>query len=419
MKNKVFVQVITVLLLLASVYQMSFTLVTRSVEKKAEAVASQRFPADSVEARQAFVKHYLDSMRPMTVYNFGIGGFTYQECIERELNLGLELQGGLNVTLEVSTPDIIRKMAGNTKNQAFLEALDKAEKNYEGQRNFVDLLAETYREIEPEGKVAPIFYTRELDDYLPNKFNSTNEEVYEYLKLELNSAIGRAFEIISTRIDKFGVAQPNIQRLDNGRILVELPGVDDPSRVRKILQGAAELEFWYVYPPNDAYTYLTEINKIIAGQNALNGDDSTSGAASLTPSTASTSTNPSFTSSEEPEISEDTSNTEDSLSRDTGKEDTGLSALAANDQKSDEQLAAENPLFSKFSPNIDRERNIWNPGGFIGYVSKNDQKQFEVWFNLPEVKAIIPPDVHFRWSFNQVDEAGLVLALYALKSNRN
>ncbi|MBR9860145.1 protein translocase subunit SecDF [bacterium] len=410
MKNKGFIQVITLLLLLASIYQLSFTFITNGVENDAERVATLKYPSeDQTNLRDSFEKEYLDSMRGVDVYNLGIGSFTYSECLERELNLGLDLQGGMNVTLEVATPDIIDALSNESDNKEYREAFEKAKEEYLGQRNFVDVFAENYKEVAPEGQLASIFYSRELEDYLPNKFNSTNEEIYEYLKIETESAIDRAFEIISTRIDKFGVAQPNIQRLENGRILVELPGVDDPSRVRKILQGAAELQFWFMYPLNDAYEHLSNVNKIVYSLEKPAGDSAAAENTGL-----SSSLDGGLTSTESEESTDSTE--EGSL---TGSLESTDSLDQPDSTKSQEQLQAENPVLSKFTPNIDQENNTWRPNGILGYVQETDKDDFDKWFNLPEVKDALPVDIHFKWSFKPIDEAGTIWALYALKSNKD
>lgn len=395
MKNKGFVLVITVLLILASIYQLSFTFKTYSIEKKVKATAAQKFPEQKV-AQDSFMKVYLDSLGTEVVYNLGIGKFTYQECKEEQLNLGLDLQGGMNVTLEVSTPDIIRSMAGKTKDQAFLAAIEAAEGKYLGQKNFVDVLAEEYNRIAPDGKLASIFFSRELEGELPNGFESSNSEIYDYLKKESESAIDRAYEIISTRIDKFGVAQPNIQRLDNGRILVELPGVDDPARVRKVLQSSAKLEFWNVYPNYEAYTYLETVNKIIYGKQKLEDTTSTDETLSLTPDTA----------------TEDSGSLVGSLdiAPDTAGADSGA--------KSEAQRMAENPVLSRIVPNLSQDNSNWGDGAHVGYVAAKDRDLFQAYFEKPEVIASLPSNLHWKWSFKPTGEGGEFYMLYALKSDR-
>ena len=343
---------------------------------------------------------------PIEVFNLGIGKFTFQECKEEQLNLGLDLQGGMNVTLEVATPEIIRSMAGKTKDQAFLSALDAAEKRYLGQQNFVDVLAADYNRISPDGKLASIFYSKELEGELENGFESSNNEIFDYLKKESESAIDRAFEIISTRIDKFGVAQPNVQRLDNGRILVELPGVDDPARVRKVLQSSAKLEFWNVYTNFEGYTYLESINKIIYGKDLL---EDTTGALAAT------------LEAEDPVIEETSDDLTAALDTgdNTGSLDAALDSVSGDSSISDAERLAENPVLSMLIPNLTQDNQNWGAGAHVGYVATKDMPLFEKYFNSPEVQAAMPANLHWKWSFKASDPSGEFFMLYALKSSRD
>jgi len=385
MNNKGFIQFITVLLLLASAYQLSFTFVTNSVEKSAASEAASMYPNSTVQ-KDSFEHRYLDSMSQEKVYP-GLG-FTYQECKENELNLGLDLQGGMNVTLEVETPAVIEAMANNTTDQAFLAAFEKSKKEYLGQQNFVDLLAKNYNAENPDGKIVGIFYGKGLKAELPNEYNSTNEEVFDYLKRESESAISRAFEIISTRIDKFGVAQPNVQRLDNGRILVELPGVDDPQRVRDLLQSSAKLEFWKVFPNYKGFEYLEQVNKIVYGVNQLNNLGSED--------------------DQEVELktTEDTSNSKDG-------DLFGDDLLASNDslgndsvQKSREEIQRENPVLSKLVPNVANEGKNWAQSAEIGYIDVNDVEDFKQYFARKDVLVALPSNLHFKFGFKPIKIEG-------------
>jgi SecD/SecF fusion protein len=400
MNNKGFIQFITVLLLLASAYQLSFTFVTNSVEKSAASQAASMYPSSTIQ-KDSFEHRYLDSMSQEEVYP-GLG-FTYQECKENELNLGLDLQGGMNVTLEVETPAVIEAMANNTSDQAFLAAFEKSKKEYLGQQNFVDLLAKNYEAENPDGKIVSIFYGKGLKAELPNEYNSTNEEVFDYLKRESESAISRAFEIISTRIDKFGVAQPNVQRLDNGRILVELPGVDDPQRVRDLLQSSAKLEFWKVFPNYKGFEYLEQVNKIVYGVNQLsnmgNEDEAT-------------------------EIVDEKTSKDTSTSKDGdlfGDDLLASSDSAGNDsvQKSREEIQRENPVLSKLVPNVANEGKNWAQSAEIGYIDVNDVEDFKRYFKRKDVLAALPSNLYFKFGFKPIKIEGRdFIALYALKSGR-
>lgn len=404
MNNKGFIQFITVLLILASIYQLSFTFVTNSVEKKAAAIAAD-FSTDEV-LRDSFERRYLDSISQQKVYP-GLG-FTYQECKENELNLGLDLQGGMNVTLEVETSSVIQSMAGETTDKAFIAALEKSKKEFLGKQNFVDLLAKNYKEQSPEGKVAAIFFGRGLENELPNGYNSSNDEVFDYLKRESESAISRAFEIISTRIDKFGVAQPNVQRLDNGRILVELPGVDNPQRVRDLLQSSAKLEFWKVFPNYKGFEFLEQINAIVYGVNKLEE----SGDGTVEEEIAAQ-----LSASDGADIAAKDGILEGSLDGNLGSDSVGLDSIP---QKSREEIEAENPVISKLIPNITEDGKNWAQSAAIGYIASEDVEDFLGYFSRKDVLAALPSNLHFKFGFKptQIDGRDFY-ALYALKSGRD
>ena len=398
MNNKGFVQIITVLLLLASAYQLSFTFVTNSVEKKAQVQAENMYAGNPV-AIDSFKSVYLDSLSQEEVYP--LLGFTYQECKENELNLGLDLQGGMNVTLEIETATVIEAMAGKTTDQQFIQALAKSKKEYLGQQNFVNLLASNYEEIAPEGKIAGVFYGKGLEAELPNGYNSSNTEVFDYLKRESESAISRAFEIISTRIDKFGVSQPNVQRLDNGRILVELPGVDDPQRVRDLVERSAKLQFWNVFPNFKGFEYLEKVNKIVYGQTKLSEPDDTT-----------STTNNTITPADTSEAGKDGSLNGNLASADSTGVDTA--------QKSRAEIEAENPIISKIIPNLANEGQNWSSSAEIGYVDDNNVALFTKYFNREDVRNVLPSNVHFKFGFKPVKIDGKDFrALYACKSDRS
>jgi SecD/SecF fusion protein len=396
MNNKGFVQIITVLLLLASAYQLSFTFVTNSVEKKAQVQAENMYPGNPV-AIDSFKSVYLDSLSQEEVYP--LLGFTYQQCKENELNLGLDLQGGMNVTLEIETATVIEAMAGKTTDQQFIQALAQSKEQYLGQQNFVDLLASNYNKIAPEGKIAGVFFGRGLEAELPNGYNSSNTEVFDYLKRESESAISRAFEIISTRIDKFGVSQPNVQRLDNGRILVELPGVDDPQRVRDLVERSAKLQFWNVFPNFKGFEYLEKVNKIVYGQTKLSEPDDTTTNTTITPADTS-------------EAGKDGSLNGNLARADTAGVDTA--------QKSRAQIESENPIISKIIPNLANEGQNWSSSAEIGYVDENNVALFTKYFNREDVRNALPSNVHFKFGFKPVKIDGKDFrALYACKSDRS
>src|SRR3972149_8457103 len=236
MQIKGAIRLLAIALAVVCLYQLSFTFITARVEKKAREYAQGDPKAE---------RNYLDSIISEPVFNFiGLKKFTYRDVKEREINLGLDLKGGMNVILEVSVEDLIRSLSNYSTDTIFTRALRMAKiKQANSQKSFLDLFAESFTEIDPNAQLSSIFTTLDLKGKVDR--NSTNEEVLDVLRTETDNAISNAFEILRTRIDQFGVVQPKIQRLETtGRILVELPGVDNPERVRKLLQGTANLEFW-------------------------------------------------------------------------------------------------------------------------------------------------------------------------------
>lgn len=250
MQNRGAIRLFAILLAVVSLYQLSFTFFTKRTEK-----AAKEFARGDHEKEYA----YLDSIANEPVYNFlFLKKYTYLECKENEINFGLDLKGGMNLILEVKVADIIKALSNHNNNPVFVEAIKRAEaKEKTSTKDFITLFIEEFEAIDPNAQLATIFNTVELKDLV--KYNSSNKEVVEVLRSESEGAISNAFNILRTRIDRFGVTQPNIQRLEKaGRVLVELPGVTDPQRVRKLLQGTASLEFWETYNNSELIQYLIE-----------------------------------------------------------------------------------------------------------------------------------------------------------------
>ena len=247
MQNKILIVVLAVVVALLCVYNLSFTLVSRGVQSDATESARQANGEVDFNRRQA----YLDSIWTEPVYNFLGAEFTYQEVKQNELNLGLDLQGGMQVTLEVSPADILRALSGNSQDPAFQRALATARtRQQESQGDFVDLFRRAYEEETSNGSLSEIFATSANRELIT--FEATNDEVVTVLKSEVDDAVGRSFQILRTRIDRFGTTQPNIQRLPgSGRIQVELPGADDVERIHKQLTSVAKLEFLEVAQPEE------------------------------------------------------------------------------------------------------------------------------------------------------------------------
>ena len=232
MQNKGFVKIFAIALTLVCLFYLSFTFKTRSIENKA--------------AQSQDEQAYLDSVMNKKVW---LGIYSYKECREMQIGLGLDLKGGMNVILEVSIPDVVKALAANSQDPVFTETLNAAKKRaVSSQDNFVDIFAQEYAKIAgPDARLSAFFATSNLEEKINSQ--TPNEEIIIVLKEEVDAAVGNAFNVLRTRIDRFGVAQPNIQELagKQGRIMVELPGIKEPERVRKLLQGSANLEFWETY----------------------------------------------------------------------------------------------------------------------------------------------------------------------------
>jgi len=262
MRNKPFIITLTVVVAILCAYYLSFSLVSKGVQQKAEAFATDANGNVNMNKKQT----YLDSVWKMPVFNFLGAEYTYQDVQKSELSLGLDLKGGMHVTMEVSPIEIIKVMSGNSKDPNFLKAIDNArEMQKNSQENFVTLFGNAYRALEPNGQLSRIFSNTANKGKI--SFQSTNEEVLAAINTEVEGAIDRSFNVLRTRIDKFGVNEPKIQRLKGtGRIQIELPGVENPARVRKLLQGQAKLEFWEVWKAEEFSPFFSQMGDYLAKQ---------------------------------------------------------------------------------------------------------------------------------------------------------
>lgn len=401
MQSKGAVKLFAILLALVCVYQLSFTLVTRSVEKDAKAFAN----GDPAKERQ-----YLDSVNTQPVYP--IFGHTYKKCKENELNLGLDLKGGMNVTLEVSLVDLIRSMANHSTDATFNKALDNAvAAQSKSQKDFVSLFVDEFQKLDPNGRLAAIFATKELSERI--NFNSSNEEVKQIIQTEANAAFDRTYQIIKTRIDKFGVTQPNVQKLGNGRILVELPGIKEPERVRKLLQGTAKLEFWETYDNTEIYPMLEEANKALkltgaadttVQAEAINTDSLTVPADTLKDATAAADT---------------AAKSEDLVAQLGEKKEGGDTAKTdTTGQKSFEDFARENPFFAVLTPSVgqnEQGQSELRKGPVIGMSLIKDTARVNQYLAMPQVRSKFPREFKAFWSVKPIDAEGRVLQLVAIK----
>ena len=394
MQNKGFVRVFSILLALVCLYYLSFSFVTRKYYKEAAAYAN------GDPAKESF---YLDSLANKKVW---FGAYTLKQCREMEVTLGLDLKGGMNVVLELNVPDVVRSLADNNPDPNFNKALEAAyARQATSQKNYIDLFAEEYKKLDPGAHLSALFSTFELKDKITPQ--STDAQVIAVLKDELQSAIDNSFNVLRTRIDRFGVVSPNIQRLETaGRILVELPGVKEPARVRKLLQGSANLEFWETYNLTEIGQQLTAADRALAQALKSTSESSTpadsTAAATSSDLTAKTDTAKSET---------------DSLMAQINAEEKQTPAAA---QMSSEEYAKEHPLFALLQLNVDRTGRYLIAGPVVGYAKKTDMDKITEYLNRPEVKAVLPNNVLFRWSVKAMDDNDQFYQLFALKvTNRD
>lgn len=423
MKNKGFVLVLVILLAVVCLYQLSFTLVTRNVEKGVrEEVESLVGSKDTSSEYATMYKNHIDSIQGKEVYP--VFGFTYQECKQREINLGLDLQGGMNVTLEISTSSMVRELADNDEDAQFQQAMESAEAAYLGQGSFIDYFAEEYEKLNPGKGLAPIFYRASRKSDLPNQFNSSNDEIYKWLKREEKAQIGETYKVIRTRIDQFNVTQPNVQQLDNGRILVELPGVDDPERVRELLKSSAKLEFWEVYNNEQVYEHLEAAQKLLSSK--IKADMEEKGLLKEKDTTEEAEINSgaldlSAEGDVNNEVADDSANSEladeaialDSNGNEIVDTTKDIAAKDSLEQLSPEEQLIEYPLFARIGLPRD-ENNQVVIQNFVGYVANKDIEFIDS--NLigdKEVMAQFPDDVRFKWGH---EDLGGYRMLYALKA---
>ncbi|MEA1886302.1 MAG: protein translocase subunit SecDF [Bacteroidota bacterium] len=398
MQNKGAILFLAIALALVTIYQLSFTVASYTVKQHAEEYAE----GDLVKE-----VNYLDSISSLSKEEWSFLGNTYKEVQSKELNLGLDLKGGMNVVLEVSVEEIIRALSNYNTDETFNQALAMAkQKQQESQRNFIDLFGESFEELDPDASLAAIFGTMELRDKI--NFNSTNEEVLDVLREEANSAIDNAFNILRSRIDRFGVAQPNISKLEStGRILVELPGVKDPQRVRELLQGTARLEFWETYENSEVIGYLMEANNLLASlKEDMEALESAEQADTI------------VTGEEEVSSIEDLISSEEQ--QDTTAEETLLDMLSdttvTEEAEDREEWNTQNPLFAVLNPAVTREGEPL-PGSIIGYSHFMDTAQVMDYLNLDPIRSLFPRDLRFYWAADPMrgDETESIYPLHAIK----
>ncbi len=395
MQNKGAIRLFAIVLALVCVYQLSFTFFSKKTERDAANYAQ----GDPVKE-----KNYIDSISGEVVYNFvWLRKYTYMECKEREINLGLDLKGGMNVILEISVEDVIRSLAAPhyLADPIFNQTMTLAkQKRAKVQEDFVVLFAESFQEVSPGGKLAQFFMTPETRGDID--LTTPNEDVVKYLRTQAESAIDNSFNVLRNRIDRFGVVQPNIQRLERqGRILIELPGIKDPERVTKLLTGTANLEFWTTYENTEVLPFFQQANTLLK-EMASTDEASVLGAnENKKPADASG------------EIS----------LLDTPKDTTGeISLIGAKDSSvvassEEERIRKDNPLFSVLIPYLD-SKNQPVGGSVVGIVNVRDTATVNAFLLRPQIKSIFPADMKFYWNQKTLSDNESFIQLHALKGGR-
>ena len=377
MQNKGFVRVFAILLTLVCVFYLSFSFVTRHYTSKAK-----EFAKGDVKVEQ----DYLDSLANEKVY---FGNWTLKQCREMEISLGLDLKGGMNVILEVSVPDVIKVLADNKTDEAFNQALATAAKQATtSQDDVITLFVREYHKLAPGAPLSQLFATQQLKDKVTQK--STDAEVEKVLREEVKAAVDNSYNVLRTRIDRFGVVQPNIQSLEDkmGRIMVELPGIKEPERVRKLLQGSANLEFWETYTAKDVTPYLqaadTKLRAIVASETPAEEADSAA--------------------TEAPAVAQATSTADSLAAALKGENKTQTADLA--------QIKKEHPLFAILQVNPSGQ------GPVVAYANYKDTAEINRYLSMPEVQAEMPKDLRLKWGVSpyEYDPKAQTFELYAIRS---
>ena len=385
MQNKGLVITLAVCLALVSSFYLSFSFVTKYYDNKAVEYAQ----GDAAKEYQ-----YLDSIAGEKVWF----GYTLKECREKEINLGLDLKGGMNVTMEVSVPDIIRALSGYNTTEIFNQAIAKAnEKQKSSGADYLTLFFESFYELDANAQLASVFSTFELKDKV--SLTSTNAEVEKVVREEVEGAINNSFNVLRTRIDRFGVVQPNIQKLSQtGRILIELPGIKEPERVRKLLQGSANLEFWETYDLSEILPQLAQINSEAAKVNAS-------------------------TEAAQAEVKEEEVKTEEKKADDVDALVEGLEADSLAQAEADQKAAVEeykknNPLFAVLNPSVSQTGQAYR-GPVVGTVHYTDTAKVMAMLTSQVAKSVLPRELKLCWTVKAIDAADAYYQLVALKSQAN
>ncbi len=390
MQNKGLISALAIALALVCIYQLSFTVASYKVKKEA-----REYAAGDLNKEVA----YIDSVASLPKDQWGFLGNTYKEVQTKEINLGLDLKGGMNVVLEISVEDIVRALSNYSTDKTFNDAIALAKQKQLAGSNedFITLFVRSFEEIDPNARLAAVFGTVELKDRI--NFNSTNADVQKVLETETNSAIDNAFNVLRNRIDRFGVVQPNISHLQpRGRILVELPGVKDPERVRDLLQGTANLEFWETYENSEVIGYLMQANdflrSVMPAETVASVTDTTAGAVA------------------DAGASQDTTAAGEKSLLDMVSSDTAAAAEAS----SLEEFTRQNPLFGVLRPNVSPEGQP-EPSSIVGFAAGKDTARVNDYLAMNQIKSLFPRELRFYWSQNphKWDPTHTLYELHAIK----
>ncbi len=378
MQNKGFVKFVAVALTLICLFYLSFGFVTKYVENKA------------AEMDEQAAELYLDSLNTTPFY---LGNYTLKDCRETGIGLGLDLKGGMNVILEVSVPEVVKTLADHKTDEAFLKSVSEAAKEaQESQSDFITLFVKAYKKNAAGKPLAAIFATQQLKGQVNT--NSSDAEVEKVLRKSVDEAVDNSFNVLRTRIDRFGVVQPNIQKIEgqSGRIMVELPGIKEPERVRKLLQGSANLEFWETYDAPQVAPYLSQLNAALRNGGAVaNATDSVAADTVAAEQVA--------------EVADTTKSAASVLAQVNKVEDNAAQATKASDA-----AKKDNPLFAMLQPTGAQR------GCMVGLAQALDTAEINALLNSEVAKQIFPADLSLKWGVKSMDKAGKIFELYAIRT---
>jgi len=383
MQNKGLIKLFAILFGLVSLYQLSFTYFASKVEKDAANYATKMVPTNDAREKAAFERKYLDSVSNQEVVNLEVTKYTYDDIKEKEMNLGLDLKGGVNAILQVSVKEVLKGLSNDSKNEIFNNALNAADQRLKSSNDtYLDLFFQEFESTAGTTKLSDptIFGTKSLRDKI--KFDEANQVVKEVLQAEINSSINTAFDVLRSRIDKFGVTQPNIQRIGNsGRIQIELPGAKDIDRVTKLITSKAELQFWEVYSNAEVQNYFFSANEKVAELLKVDSVE------------------------EETTVEDATDELDDILGAST-----------------DSTKVVQKDLFTYLFPNV--AQNQQQLSSLVAQAKVLDTAQVNKLLNLKEVTDLLPTalkHVKFLWDYKPTksNDGTELIALYAIKSNKN